>query len=77
MSSTATAIDPQVHLARLLDSSRIAAGVSQESLAKTIGVSPKRVQEILDGKHDIEMGQLRRIGGTLGIDYRDWLQEIA
>ncbi len=65
----ATPIHPGEHLAEILDE----LDVSQYRLAKTIGVPPRRVNEIVQGKRSITADTALRIGKALGMTAESWL----
>ena len=65
----ATPIHPGEHLAEILDE----LNVSQYRLAKTIGVSPRRINEIVQGKRSITANTALRIGKALGMTAESWL----
>ena len=65
----ATPIHPGEHLAEILDE----LNVSQYRLAKTIGVPPRRINEIVQGKRAITADTALRIGKALGMTAESWL----
>ncbi len=65
----ATPIHPGEHLAEILSE----LNVSQYRLAKTIGVSPRRINEIVQGKRAITADTALRIGKALGMTAESWL----
>ena len=65
----ATPIHPGEHLAEILDE----LNVSQYRLAKTIGVHPRRINEIVQGKRSITADTALRIGKALGMTAESWL----
>ena len=65
----ATPIHPGEHLAEILDE----LSVSQYRLAKTIGVHPRRINEIVQGKRSITADTALRIGKALGMTAESWL----
>ena len=65
----ATPIHPGEHLAEILDE----LNVSQYRLAKTIGVPPRRINEIVQGKRSITADTALRIGKALGMTAESWL----
>ena len=65
----ATPIHPGEHLAEILDELK----VSQYRLAKAIGVPPRRVNEIVQGKRSITADTALRIGKALGMTAESWL----
>ncbi len=62
-------IHPGEHLAEILDELHI----SQYRLAKTVGVSPRRINEIVHGKRSITADTALRIGKALGMTAESWL----
>ena len=68
MTST-TAIHPGEHLAEILDE----LGISQYRLAKTIGVPPIRINEIVHCRRSITADTALRIGQALGMTPEFWL----
>ena len=67
--SNITPIHPGEHLAEILE----AFGISQHRLAKTIGASPRRVNEIVHGSRSITADTALRIGKALGMSPEYWL----
>ena len=65
----ATPIHPGEHLAEILTE----LDVSQYRLAKTIGVPPRRINEIVQGKRAITADTALRIGKALGMTAESWL----
>ena len=65
----ATPIHPGEHLAEILSE----LNVSQYRLAKTIGVHPRRINEIVHGKRSITADTALRIGKALGMTPESWL----
>ena len=65
----ATPIHPGEHLAEILDE----LNVSQYRLAKTIGVPPRRINEIVQGKRSITADTALRIGKALDMTAESWL----
>lgn len=66
---TSTLIHPGEHLAEILEE----LGVTQYRLAKTIGVSPRRINEIVRGNRSITADTALRIGKALGMSPEYWL----
>lgn len=64
-----TAIHPGEHLAEILDE----LGISQYRLAKTIGVPPIRINEIVHCRRSITADTALRIGQALGMTPEFWL----
>lgn len=64
-----TAIHPGEHLAEILDE----LGISQYRLAKTIGVPPIRINEIVHRRRSITADTALRVGQTLGMTPEFWL----
>lgn len=62
-------IHPGEHLAEILSE----LNVSQYRLAKTIGVHPRRINEIVQGKRAITADTALRIGKALGMTAESWL----
>ena len=62
-------IHPGEHLAEFLDE----LGVSQYRLAKTIGVAPRRINEIVLGRRSVTADTALRIGKALGTTAEFWL----
>ena len=62
-------IHPGEHLAEILDE----LGISQYRLAKTIGVSPRRINEIVHGRRSVTADTALRIGRALGMTPEFWL----
>jgi len=69
MSSSIEPIQPGEHLAEILEE----LGISQYRLAKSIGVSPRRINEIVHGKRAITADSALRIGKALGTSPEYWL----
>ncbi len=64
-----TSIHPGEHLAEILDE----LGISQYRLAKTIGVPPIRINEIVHCRRSITADTALRIGQALGMTPEFWL----
>ena len=62
-------IHPGEHLAEILDE----LGISQYRLAKTIGVPPIRINEIVHCRRSITADTALRIGQALGMTPEFWL----
>ena len=62
-------IHPGEHLTEILDE----LGISQYRLAKTIGVSPRRINEIVHGRRSITADTALRMGQALGMTPEFWL----
>ena len=62
-------IHPGEHLAEILDE----LGISQYRLAKTIGTSPRRINEIVHGRRAITADTALRIGQALEMTPEFWL----
>ena len=62
-------IHPGEHLAEILDELEI----SQYRLAKTIGVPPRRINEIVHGRRSVTADTALRIGRALGMTPEFWL----
>ena len=69
MSSSIEPIHPGEHLVEILQE----LGISQYRLAKSIGVSPRRINEIVHGKRAITADSALRIGKALGTSPEYWL----
>ena len=69
MSSSIEPIHPGEHLAEMLEE----LGISQYRLAKVVGVSPRRINEIVHGKRAITADSALRIGKALGTSPEYWL----
>lgn len=65
----ATPIHPGEHLAEILSE----LNVSQYRLAKAIGVHPRRINEIVQGKRAITADTALRIGKALGMTAESWV----
>ena len=65
----ATPIHPGEHLAEILSE----LNVSQYRFAKTIGVPPRRINEIVQGKRSITADTALRIGKALDMTAESWL----
>ncbi len=63
------AIHPGEHLAEILNE----LGVSQYSLAKSIGTSARRINEIVHGRRSITADTALRIGRALDMTPESWL----
>ena len=63
------AIHPGEHLAEILEE----LGISPYRLAKTIGVTPRRINEIVHGRRAITADTALRIGRALGMTAESWL----
>ena len=63
------AIHPGEHLAEILEE----LGISQYRLAKTLGVTPRRINEIVHGRRAITADTALRIGRALGMTAESWL----
>ena len=66
---TNTPIHPGEHLIEILEE----LGISQYRLAKAINVSPRRVNEIAQGKRSVTADSALRIGKALGMSPEFWL----
>ncbi len=64
-----TPIHPGEHLAEILEE----LGITQYRLAKTIGTSPRRINEIIHGNRAITADAALRIGKALGMSPEYWL----
>ena len=62
-------IHPGEHLAEFLEE----LGISQYRLAKTIGVPPRRINEIVHGRRSVTADTALRIGRALGLTPEFWL----
>ena len=62
-------IHPGEHLAEFLDE----LGISQYRLAKTIGVAPRRINEIVLGRRSVTADTALRVGKALGTTPEFWL----
>ena len=62
-------IHPGEHLTEILEE----LAISQYRLAKAIGVSPRRINEIIHGKRSITADSALRIGMALGTSPEYWL----
>ena len=62
-------IHPGKHLTEILEELEI----SQYRLAKTIGVAPRRINEIVHGRRSITADTALRIGCALGMSAEFWL----
>ena len=60
---------PGEHLAEFLEE----LGISQYRLAKTIGVPPRRINEIVHGRRSVTADTALRIGRALGMTPEFWL----
>ena len=60
---------PRRTLAEILDE----LGISQYRLAKTIGVPPRRISEIVHGRRSVTADTALRIGQALGVTPEFWL----
>lgn len=67
--TTTALIHPGEHLAEILDE----LGISQYRLAKTIGVPPIRINEIVHCRRSITADTALRIGQALGTTPEFWL----
>ena len=67
--TTIAPIHPGEHLTEILDE----LGISQYRLAKTIGVSPRRINEIVHGRRSITADTALRMGQALGMTPEFWL----
>lgn len=67
--TTTALIHPGEHLAEILDE----LGISQYRLAKTIGVPPIRINEIVHCRRSITADTALRIGRALGMTPEFWL----
>ena len=65
----AEAIHPGEHLEELLAE----LGISQYRLARTIGVPPRRINEIVHGRRSVTADTALRIGRALGTTAALWL----
>jgi addiction module HigA family antidote len=70
---TAKAHDPITPGEILLEEFLIPLGISQYRLAKTIGVPPRRINEIVHGKRRITPETGLRMSRALGLSDRYWL----
>ena len=62
-------IHPGEHLAEILEE----LGISQYRLAKTVGVAPRRINEIVHGRRSITADTALRVGRALGMSAEFWL----
>ena len=62
-------IHPGEHLAEIIEE----LGISQYRLAKTIGVAPRRINEIVHGRRSVTADTALRIGRALGMTAEFWL----
>ena len=62
-------IHPGEHLAEMLTE----LGISQYRLARTIGVPPRRINEIVHGRRSVTADTALRIGRALGTTPEFWL----
>ncbi len=67
--TTRTPIHPGEHLTEILDE----LGNSQHRLAKTIGASPRLINEIVHGRRSITVDTALRIGRALAMKPGFWL----
>ena len=67
--TTLAPIHPGEHLTEILDE----LGISQYRLAKTIGVSPRRINEIVHGRRSITADTALRMGQALVMTPEFWL----
>ena len=67
--NTISPIHPGDHLAEFLEE----LGISQYRLAKTIGVPPRRINEIVHGRRSVTADTALRIGQALGMTPEFWL----
>ena len=67
--ANSTPIHPGEHLAEMLAE----LGISQYRLARTIGVSPRRINEIVHGRRSVTADTALRIGQALGMTPEFWL----
>ncbi len=67
--TSSTPIHPGEHLAEMLAE----LGISQYRLARTIGVSPRRINEIVHGRRSVTADTALRIGQALGMTPEFWL----
>ena len=67
--NTISPIHPGEHLAEFLEE----LGISQYRLAKTIGVPPRRINEIVHGRRSVTADTALRIGRALGMTPEFWL----
>ena len=68
-SNIVTPIHPGEHLAEILDELQI----SQYRLAKTIGVPPRRINEIVHRRRSVTADTALRIGLALGMTPEFWI----
>ena len=67
--NTIAPFHPGEHLAEFLEE----LGISQYRLAKTIGVPPRRINEIVHGRRSVTADTALRIGQALGMTPEFWL----
>ena len=67
--STTGPIHPGEHLAELLEELEI----TQYRLARTVGVPPRRINEIVHGRRSITADTALRLGKALGMTPEYWL----
>lgn len=60
-----------VHVGRLIRRERIRQGVTQEKLARAIGVSFQQVQKYENGTNRVSAGRLAKVGEVLGLKPED------
>ena len=66
---TMAPIHPGVHLAEMLEE----LGITQYRLARTMGVSPRRINEIVHGRRTVTADTALRIGKALCMTPEYWL----
>ena len=67
--STMAPIHPGTHLAEMLEELEI----TQYRLARTVGVPPRRINEIVHGRRSVTADTALRLGKALGMTPEFWL----
>ena len=62
-------IHPGEHLMEMLEE----LGITQHRLARTVGVAPRRINEIVHGRRSITADTALRLGKALGMTPEFWL----
>ncbi len=68
--STTGPIHPGEHLAEMLEE----LDITQYRLARTVGVPPRRINEIVHGRRSITADSALRLGKALGMTPEYWLK---
>jgi transcriptional regulator with XRE-family HTH domain len=66
-SDTATVSKPDLHIGKRIAAARSLFGLSQESLAQRLGITPAQVREYEEGKNVLSAGRVYETARALGV----------